>query len=663
MAISTQGIGSNLDVNGIVSQLMAVERTPLRRLDVREASFQARLSAFGSIQSALSTFQGAVNTVSTASRFSGRSATSSDATVATVTGSATAQNGSYALNVTQLAQAQSLTAAGRASTTAAIGSGASTELRFQFGTISGGTVTNGTYSGASFSANAELATKTVTIDSSNNSLAGIRDAINSAEIGVRASIVGDGSATPHRLVLQSSTTGVAASMKITVTGDADVASLLAYDPAGTQNLSQSVAAQNALLTVNGLAVSSASNKVTDAVDGATLNLLKTGTSNVTVSRDIASARSAVEGFVKAYNDLNTTLRNVSSSDAKTGSRAVLNGDPVVRNIQLQLRGAITGSLGEGLNLRTLSDVGIAFDTAGVLKVDSAKLNTALEAGPEDVSALFASSARPSDSLVSVKAQTSATKAGTYDLNVSTLATRGALVGSAAAATTITAGVNDSLTLDIDGTSAAVQLSAGSYTAATLATMVQAAINGTSAFSSKSIGLTVEQTGGILTLWSNRFGSASTVSVSGIGAADLLGGSPTATAGVDVAGSIGGTSGTGSGRVLTGASGSDVAGLQLEVQGETTGARGTVTVGTGFGAMINQLIDGYLGSGGVLAGRTTGLNDSIKEVGEQREVMNRRLGDIEKRYRAQFTSLDTMMSRMLQTSSYLTQQLSALQANT
>jgi flagellar hook-associated protein 2 len=452
-------------------------------------------------------------------------------------------------------------------------------------------------------------------------------------------------------------------MKITVTGDADVASLLAYDPAGTQNLSQSVAAQNALLTVNGLAVSSASNKVTDAVDGATLNLLKTGTSNVTVSRDIASARSAVEGFVKAYNDLNTTLRNVSSSDAKTGSRAVLNGDPVVRNIQLQLRGAITGSLGEGLNLRTLSDVGIAFDTAGVLKVDSAKLNTALEAGPEDVSALFASSARPSDSLVSVKAQTSATKAGTYDLNVSTLATRGALVGSAAAATTITAGVNDSLTLDIDGTSAAVQLSAGSYTAATLATMVQAAINGTSAFSSKSIGLTVEQTGGILTLWSNRFGSASTVSVSGIGAADLLGGSPTATAGVDVAGSIGGASGTGSGRVLTGASGSDVAGLQLEVQGETTGARGTVTVGTGFGAMINQLIDGYLGSGGVLAGRTTGLNDSIKEVGEQREVMNRRLGDIEKRYRAQFTSLDTMMSRMLQTSSYLTQQLSALQANT
>ena len=193
-------------------------------------------------------------------------------------------------------------------------------------------------------------------------------------------------------------------------------------------------------------------------------------------------------------------------------------------------------------------------------------------------------------------------------------------------------------------------------------MVQAAINGTSAFSSKSIGLTVEQTGGILTLWSNRFGSASTVSVSGIGAADLLGGSPTATAGVDVAGSIGGTSGTGSGRVLTGASGSDVAGLQLEVQGETTGARGTVTVGTGFGALINQLIDGYLGSGGVLAGRTTGLNDSIKEVGEQREVMNRRLGDIEKRYRAQFTSLDTMMSRMLQTSSYLTQQLSALQAN-
>jgi flagellar hook-associated protein 2 len=168
----------------------------------------------------------------------------------------------------------------------------------------------------------------------------------------------------------------------------------------------------------------------------------------------------------------------------------------------------------------------------------------------------------------------------------------------------------------------------------------------------------------MTIRSNRFGSASAVNITstGFGAEALLGAEPFTMAGVDVAGSIGGAAATGSGRVLTGASGSDTAGLQLEVDGEATGSRGTVTVGSGFGALINQLIDGYLGSGGVLAGRTSGLNESIKDIGEQREVMNRRLGDVEKRYRAQFTALDTMMSRMLQTSSYLTQQLAALQAN-
>ena len=198
--------------------------------------------------------------LSSPTQFQAVTATLADATVATASASSSATAGSYALEVSSLAHAQKLVSAGQASDSAAIGSGAATTLTFDFGTIAGGTFSNGTYTGASFTSNG-AGSKSISIDASNNSLSGIRDAINSANIGVSATLVNDGSASPYRLVLTDSTTGISNSMKISVSGDASISSLLSQDPASNsgQALSETVAAQNANFTVDGIAISKPTN--------------------------------------------------------------------------------------------------------------------------------------------------------------------------------------------------------------------------------------------------------------------------------------------------------------------------------------------------------------------------------------------------------------------
>lgn len=267
IAATSATSSTNINVSGIVSQLMSLEQRPISLLNAKEASYQAKLSAYGSISGALSGFQGAISILNSAIRTQALSATSSDSTTLTASAASTAAAGVYGIDITALAQAQRLVAAGQVSDTTTIGLGAATTVTFDAGTISGGAFdpVTGTYTGAAFASNGGV-THTVTIDSSNNTLQGIRDAINKANVGVTASIINDGSATPFRLVLSSSTTGVANSTKITVTGDATLSTLLAQDPAAGQNLSQTTAAQNAALKINGIALSKSSNTITDAIE-------------------------------------------------------------------------------------------------------------------------------------------------------------------------------------------------------------------------------------------------------------------------------------------------------------------------------------------------------------------------------------------------------------
>lgn len=662
MATTSATSGSNIDVASIVSQLMTVEQRPLAALAKKEASYQAKLSAIGTLQGALSGFQSALSAMSDISKFQTMTAASSDSMVLSATATSKAIAGTYTLDVTSLAQAQKLVAAGQTSSTASIGTGVATTLTFDFGTIAGGAFdsVSGKYTGSTFTSNGN-GTKTVTIDATNNSLQGIRDAINSANIGVTATIINDGSGTPYRLALASSAIGSSNSLKISVAGDAALGSLLAHDPAATQNLSETVTAQNANFKVNGVSVSKSSNTVTDVIEGVTLTLQKTTTTSasLTVARDTASIQSSVAAFVKAYNDLNKTLKDVSSYDPATKKGAILQGDAVVRGIQSQVRAALNNPVSGAGALTHLSQIGVTFQKDGTLALDSTKLSAAITSNPADIAALFATVGRASDSLVSYTSAASTVRAGSYAVNIAQLATQGNLVGSAAVGTlTISTGSNDALNVTVNGVSTSVALAAGTYTAATLAAEVQAKINGASALSSAGASVAVTESGGVFTLTSNSYGSTSNVTVSGTGASNLLGGAPISTAGLDVAGTIDGQAATGSGQFLTGDAGS-VLGLKVQVSGGALGARGTVNYSHGYSYTLDNLMDSMLASDGLIAGKTKGLNSSITDIGKQRDALNVRLAALQKQYTAQFAALDVMLSKMNQTSLYLTQQLATL----
>lgn len=655
MGLSSAGIGSNLDVDGIVSKLMSVEQQPLTKLARQEASYQAKLSGFGTLKGALAQFQTAVRGLADITKFQGVNVSSADATIMTASGNSTAVPGTYAMKVTQLAQAQKLVAPGTLSDSTPIGNGV---LTIDFGTITGATFTTG---GAGI--------KAIVIDDSNNSLAGIRDAINKADAGVTATIVNDGGTSPFRLALTSQKTGEAASMKISVADTSPgnkLSALLNSDPGGMQSMTQTSAAQNAKLTVDGILVSKPTNSVTDVIGGVTLNLLKTNPDTataVTIVRDTAAVTTAVNSFVKAYNEISQNLRDAGAYNATTKAASILNGEASVRSIQTQVRAVMTGSVTGGASaFSRLSEVGVTLQKDGLLAVDSTKLSSALSKNFGDFAGLFAAAGKSSDSLVGYKGFSADTLPGAYAINVTQLATKGSTTGTGAPGTNITTG-NNKLDVVLNGLSATITLTPkANYTAAELAAEVQSQINSVAAFSSADASVSVSLSGGKLSLASNKFGSASNVKITGGSAQSYLNlpvGGGTELAGLDVKGTINGAPATGNGQALTGDAGAPSAGLAVTVAGGALGARGTVNYSQGYAFQFDKLTTALLASTGTLTARTEGIAASIKGIGKNRDDINARLLVTEKRYRAQFTALDLTISKMSTTSTFLSQQLSQL----
>jgi len=399
MAAITGITAGAVDVNSIVTQLMAVAHKPIDNLNTKSASYQTQLSVFGGVKSSLSSFESAVKNLTGTGSFQAFTVNSSDTSTLTASAGATAVPGNYAIEVSSLAQSQQLIAAGQASSTAAIGSGASTTLNFDFGTISydplnGGSLntTTGQYTGASFSSNGG-GVKSVTIDSTNNTLTGIRDAVNNANIGVNATIVNDGGTTPYRLAFSSASSGISNSMSISVTGDAAIGSLLSNDPTGTQNLAQTMEAKNANLKVNGVAITKTSNTVTDAIQGVTLNLNKlTATNtpvNLSIAKDTTSITAAANSFVSSYNSLYNTLKSVSAYKTASTSAGSLAGDPAIRQMMSELRDILSSTVSGG-SLSSLADAGISNSPGVGLVLDSTKFNAAMNSNLTDLSNLFTS---------------------------------------------------------------------------------------------------------------------------------------------------------------------------------------------------------------------------------------------------------------------------------
>ena len=385
--ISSAGIGSGLDVNSIVSSLIAVEKVPLTALQTSATTLQTKLSAFGQLKSLASALQDAAAPLFNADTFSLTNASSTDPSSVSAGTTSSAVPGIYTVAVSSLSASQSLVSAtGQYSSAASVvGTGSLT-------------ITLGTWNSGStaFTPNASATAITIPIGASENTLAGVRDKINAANAGVSATVVTDASGS--RLALQSSTTGAANGFKVTVAdddgnnSDAGGLSALAYDPANSASqLTLAQSAANTQATINGIAVSSASNTLSGVIDGINFSLSKTTAVGqpitVNVTRNTDTIKSDLAAFVASYNTLNGFLSSATHYDSATQTAALLQGDSTTTGIQNQLHALLGQVSGASSTFSTLSSLGVQIQSDGTLKLDDATFSTAVGNLPELTKAL------------------------------------------------------------------------------------------------------------------------------------------------------------------------------------------------------------------------------------------------------------------------------------
>lgn len=659
MAISSLGVGSGLNLSDTLSQLMEVEKVPLQRLATKQQSYQTKLSAYSMVQSALSTFESAVSGLSSISKYQKTTATSSNEDIVTISAGSRAANGTYSLKVDQLAQSQKLVANGVADRKAAIGSGKITIDFGEYLTADGS---------VSFKSNSS-GVKTIDIEDGSNTLEGIRDAINAAGIGVTASIINDGSDTPYRLALTNSATGKTQAMRITVDGDDALSDLLTYDPGSTavdesKQMTQTQAAQNAEFWLDGIKISKGSNSVSDAIDGVTLKLAqadKDKTVNLTVSRDNSEAKKAVEELVKAYNDLTTTLKDMTAYNADEKTASVLTGDSAVRSIQTALKGMLSQSIAGGeQGYRMLADVGVTPNKEGLLEIDSSKLDEALEKNFDAFTAMFAEGGLSTNSSITFEGAEDYAKTGSFDVEVTQVATQGTysfnlgdkglnLTGTDAAART--------MQVTVDGVTKSITLSEKNYANnKELASEIQSRINTAFKDTDARVSAEWDDEKSAFVITSSSWGSNSTVKISETGG---LFTNKVEEAGKDVEGTINGVAAIGKGQTLTGAVGSDAYGIKLKVTGDESNIRGTVSFTQGFAYQFTQLAKSLQGENSAIQSRIDGMNKSIAQVEKEYSNYEERIARTEEMYRTKFTNLDVLLAQLQSTSNYLTTQLASL----
>jgi flagellar hook-associated protein 2 len=378
--ISSLGIGSGLQLSDLLDNLTTAEKKRLTPITAAQTSYSAKLTAYGTLQSALQTFADASTALSSTNTYGATTASSSNTSAFSVTTGTGAAAGKYSVSVTQLASAQSLVSATQSSNKTALGATTTDNTRTL--TISQG------------DGSKPLSIK---LTDDQTSLTGVRDAINKAGGGVTASIVKVDDSS-YKLVLSANNTGTNSEMTVSVTGDDQLNNIIGYNSStGTGAMTENATAGNAKLTFNGIDLERQSNTISDAQDGITLNLTGTTTTaaTLTVAKDTSTATTAVQTFVDAYNKLQDTFSSLTkftatstNSDTADSTNGALLGDSALRTIQTRLKAAITGVSGSG-SVSSLQSIGITTDPdTGKLEVDSTKLSTALTTNPNAVQTMM-----------------------------------------------------------------------------------------------------------------------------------------------------------------------------------------------------------------------------------------------------------------------------------
>ena len=389
-------VGSGLDVEAIVKALVDADVAPrTNALDRREKSFQADLTAFGTLKASMDGLDKTLEGLQDGTSFELLKIDAPDEVDVRQTGSPS--TGQYTMSVSSLASSQVLASPGFDAATTTIGTGTIT-IKIGAPTYTSGS--SGSYSG--FVADSAK-TVSVAITSENNTVSGIRDAINASAAEVTASLVVDGTKT--RLLITANDSGASTALSISVDDDdgndldSDASnttglSQLAYNlDSGTfvGNLSEARSSSDAAFTLNGLSLTNSSNSIVGLLDGVDVTLKKTttGESSFTIEKDLSAIEAKVQDFVDAYNDYQTTLSTLTDYENSAGALA---GDSTARRIQNVIRSVTTGEVGlVGNTFTALSDIGVTSDRFGKLSLSSSTFQAALSSSPADLKKFFGGS--------------------------------------------------------------------------------------------------------------------------------------------------------------------------------------------------------------------------------------------------------------------------------
>ncbi len=665
MAISFSGIVSGIDTDNIVSGLLDIQQQQLDRMNLRKVQVQQKQTAFRTLESRLISVRSDAGVLArtTNNPFTKLAVTASDPDAVSATATSSAVPGVYQLTVNSTAAAHQVASQGFADANSEITQG-TFEIRQGTG-----------------------ASKVITIDSNNNTLSGLATEINNAGIGVSASIVQDstGGATPYKLLLTSTKTGT--SNAISVTNNLAASGGTAVKP--TLDFGTPVqAATDARVTLGAgsgaISVTSSTNQFKDVIAGVTFDLANVESGDkvsLTVAKDNAAAIEAVSNFVESINDTLKFIDDNSKYDVASGEGGVFLGQQSAARIAQTLRSTIQEVVpGANSQANRLSAIGITFSDSGRLIFDQSKLTKVLNGEVEgvdatDVQKLFALNGESSNSGMTFILGSTRTKASPsgqpYQVDITQAAEQATITGaSAPAGSTVINSSNRTLEIGIDGKRATLSLAEGTYTAQALADHLESVINASGDLAARDV--TVGLNGGKIQINTASYGSSSKVEIvsgTAISALGLTAGQ--SDNGRDVVGSFivdGRTEpAIGRGRVLSGdPDNENTADLQIQVTltpaQVVSGVEGTMAVSRGLASSLDQVLGKMLDTdNGLLNSVDDGFDGQLENIQNSIDRQKELFDLQEQSIREQFQALETAISQMNATSSYLGAQLASLPA--
>lgn len=660
--ISSLGAGSGIDTQNLVKDLVEIERKPQeQRLDKRQETIQAQISGYGALKGGLSDFQSLIKPLTEPDTFAARNVSFTESNTVTPTKiDANAVTGNYQVEVMQLARVQSLATATVSDTKAEIATGT---LNIRFGSW------NDTLD--EFTPNAQKESLQVEIDSNNNTLEGIRDAINATNSGIQASIIPDGG--EFRLMI-SSPTGEKQSLEITVDQDPGATGMslgmMAFD--GVSNaLMQNQASQDALVRINGLEVSRSSNEIKDVIPGLEFTLNRASPDeiiNFSITEDKATGEQAIRDFVEGFNDFfkfASTLTGYSRDEDNQLVRGDLATDSIAKTMINRMREILVSAVpGVDGTMASLAMAGIKTELDGTLSINEAEFSRAMNENFDLMGKIFAPQVTSSSPLVEAKLGSSGRDAqpGQYELNITTQPAKGFLnagvVDTNLVDFPLDTGADDySFKIRVNGVeSNLITLPENRVFASAdeMAAELQTLINTDTKIQQGRAQLDVSfnQSENRFEFISREYGSTSNVGITEASSAmEAVGLSQrNGVAGQDVAGTVNGVEAFGAGNVLLPAVGTEGFGLNFTVSPGVTNA--TVDYSRGLSGELEGLIQNFLARDGAVSSREASLNQQLESISNDRQRLDDRMDRRLVQLQAQFLAMERIVSSFQSTSDQL-----------